>query len=343
MNPPPARPARCRVEIDPTALAENFTALQRHARPSRGIICVIKANAYGHGADIAVRALPYAAMFAVATLEEAMAIRSLVNGRDILLLSPSLPDEYPFLVQEGFVATVSSADEAKKLAAHAGKQPVRISVSIDTGMGRMGIWRENARSELETIRGIPGVEVHSIATHLPSADEDACFTCLQLQQIAEAVPHWRKLFPGAAIHVANSACSLLFPEAAYDLIRPGLALYGVSPVPQFQPLLRPALTWKAAVTLVRDVDAGRTVSYGRTFTTDRPMRLATLGVGYADGYPRHVSNRGQEVLLHGKRCTLLGRITMDQIVIDASQVPEAKPGDDAVLLGPARRGGDFSC
>jgi alanine racemase len=179
-----------------------------------------------------------------------------------------------------------------------------------------------------------GIEVESISTHLPVADSGPEFTAAELERWAGLVRHLRPMGPGAKFHALNSAASLERAQYATDRVRPGLALYGVSPLPQFQKLLQPAMSLKTRITLVRDVGAGRGISYGRDFITPHPMRVATLAIGYADGYPRQTSNRGAQVLVRGKRCAVLGRITMDQLMVDVTGLPrDVAPGDETVIFG----------
>jgi len=175
--------------------------------------------------------------------------------------------------------------------------------------------------------------VHSISTHLPVPDEDATYTLSQLRRFAKLANKLRTIAPLAKIHALNSAGILGFSNHAHDLVRPGLMLYGSAYPPKFQPLLRPALTWKARVLLVRDIGRNCSVSYGRTFITAHPMRIASLAIGYADGFPRQVSGREAHVLVGGKRCPVLGRVTMDQVLVDVTRVPQVTAGDEAVLIG----------
>jgi alanine racemase len=177
------------------------------------------------------------------------------------------------------------------------------------------------------------LEVHSISTHLPSADEDLVFTGSQLEAFAALKKQIREIFPTAKNHVLNSAGILTCPVERAEIVRPGLILYGASPIPSMQKELRPALTWKARVAVVRDVAKGASISYGRTFIAPERMRVAVLALGYADGFPRQVSGRGAAVLLQGNHCRILGRVTMDQIVIDISNAPDVQPGDAATLVG----------
>ena len=186
----------------------------------------------------------------------------------------------------------------------------------------------------------PHLKLESISSHFPSADEDADFTQQQLAHFHSIVQDLEDhgIKPDF-VHVANSAGLLGFPIGPREIVRAGLMLYGISPLPKFQAELRPVITWKTRVTLVRELPENWGVSYGRTFITHKPTLVATLAVGYADGYPRHLSNRGADVLIQGVRCPLLGRVTMDQLVVDVSHLPSPpQPGAEAVILG--KQGGE---
>jgi len=314
------------VEVDSAAIRHNAEFARR--RGGAPLIAVVKANAYGHGVEVAVRALrDVAELFAVANVEEAAAVRALAPEKDVLLLSPCLPGERAAAMAANCIATVSSAAEAREFAGG------RVSLKVDSGMGRIGVWHEEVLAEIAALTQAPGVTLHSVATHLPTPDEDAAFTRGQLTGFTDLAARVRKIAPDVRFHALNSAGVLVYSEFAFDFVRVGLMLYGSAPIPDFQADLRPALTWKTRVLLVRDVPAGRSVSYGRTFITPASMRLATLAMGYADGYPRQASNRGAQVLIGGQRCAVLGRVTMDQLVVDVSAVPEAAIGDEAVLVG----------
>jgi alanine racemase len=250
-----------------------------------------------------------------------------------------LPGEREDVVREGFIPVVSSTAEAKAYAHLAKGKPARIHLCIDTGMGRIGVWQDDAIKTAQEIAAIDGIEVESVSTHLPVADSDAEFTAQELAGWDKLVAHLRPIFPGAKFHALNSAASLEHPQHAADRVRPGLALYGISPLPAFQKLLKPVMTLKTHISLVRDVGPGRGISYGRDFITKEPMRIATLAMGYADGYPRQTSNKGAQVLIRGKRCPILGRITMDQFMVDVTNLPrDVAPGEEVVLIG--RQGGE---
>ncbi|HRJ73994.1 MAG TPA: alanine racemase [Terrimicrobiaceae bacterium] len=314
------------AEIDLSAIRKNVQAVRRRTPPGTGIIAVVKANAYGHGAsEVAAALAADVEMFAVANAAEAREIAG--HNRDILLLSPSLPAERETVVAGGFVATVSSASEA---AGYAGG---RVCFKIDTGMGRVGCWHEQAVAELRATAALPDVAVHSICTHLPSADEDDAFTRGQIARFESLAGELRAEAPGCKIHLLNTPGILRYPSHAADFVRPGLMLYGCACPEEYQSELIPALTWKTRIILIREVGPDRGISYGRTYITRSHSRIASLAVGYADGFPRQASGRGAHVLIGGKRCPVLGRVTMDQILVDVSGVPGAQPGDEAVLVG----------
>lgn len=317
------------VEIDPDALRHNLAAVRKTIGPKPGILAVIKANAYGHGSAGAAAALAHdVAVFGVANLPEAYAVAAVGTGREIMLLSPCLPAERKEAVASGMIVTASSANEAK---AYAALGDAKINFKVDTGMGRVGYVGQEVVEEVA--RAADRVGLYSISTHLPCADEDELFTRRELEHFSSLVADFRKIAPDAKIHSLNSAGILKFPEFAEDIVRAGLVLYGSSPLPEFDQTFRPALTWKARVTLVKDLPAGTGVSYGRTFLTTHPTRAAVLAVGYADGFPRQASGRGAEALIQGRRCPLLGRVTMDQVVVDVTSLDRVEPGEVAVLLG----------
>jgi alanine racemase len=317
---------RCWAEIDLSAIRHNAGVVREKIGARPGILAVVKANAYGHGATQVASALAdVVELFGVANIEEAGQLAAL--GRDILLLSPSVPGERQEVIARRYIATVSSAAEAANFAEG------RVNFKIDTGMGRIGCPEQDALEQLSAIQRLKTVQVHSISTHLPVPDEDADYTLFQLERFAKLADRLRVLAPGVKIHALNSAGILGFSSHAHDLVRPGLMLYGSAYPPKFQPLLRPALTWKTRVLLVRDVGPEQSISYGRTFITPHAMRIATLAVGYADGFPRQVSGRDARVLVGGRPCQVLGRVTMDQILVDVSALAEVAVGDEAVLLG----------
>jgi alanine racemase len=297
-------------------------------------MAVVKANAYGHGVGPVAQAIrDRVEILAVANVAEARELHQHVPELPIYILGPALPHERAEIVGSGFVPAVSSYEEAAAYSALASSGRFPIHLTLDTGMGRIGVWQEEALRVFTAITELPNVQITGIASHLPSADEDEHFTHHQLATFANLTTALRP--PGSELitHVHNSAGIIGFPAAAGDMVRAGLMLYGSAPLADFQPQLRAVMTWKTRVTLVRDVGPGRGISYGRTFIADRPMRVATLAVGYADGYQRHLSNRGAEVLVRGRRCPVLGRVTMDQIMVDVTALPGVAAGEEVVLMG----------
>jgi alanine racemase len=326
---------RCWAEIDLGALRHNIAAARGQVAAGVKVMGVVKANAYGHGVDAVAKALiGHVDMYGVANVGEAEELRSHIPEAPVFILGPALPDERARIVAARFVPSISTVDEARDFASLAGAEPLDVHLKIDTGMGRIGILEEQVVTVAREILSIRGLRVAGLATHLPVADEDDAFTRDELARFHRVVSQLRETgIAHPIVHAENSAGIIAYPAQAGDMVRAGLMIYGSSPIPDFQPKLRPVMTWKTRITLVRDLPAGHGVSYGRTFITPRPMRIATLAVGYADGYQRHLSNRGAEVLIGGRRCPVLGRVTMDQILADVSALPQVTEGDEVVLVG----------
>lgn len=328
------------AEIDLAAIRRNASVARERVGKGVELMAVVKANAYGHGLSEVARALAAdAQLFGVANFDEALEARAVAPKMPVLILGPALPAERKAIVENGFIGSVSSDDEAVAFAACSDpKNQARLNLTIDTGMGRMGCREDEALSLAHRIAALPNTTLHSISTHLPAADEDATFTREQLARFHQLIALIRSQVPGQyKVHALLSAGVLGFADSAFDIVRVGLILYGISPLPEFQKLLTPAMTLKARVALLRDVPAGATISYGRTFTAPNRMRVATISAGYADGYPRAASNRGASVLIRGRRCAVLGRVTMDLIIADVSDVRDVEVGDEVVLIGSQER------
>ena len=325
---------RCWAEIDQSALRHNAAVVRERLGTKVELLAVVKANGYGHGMVGVAKALAEdAQFFGVANLEEAVTLSPEV-WQPIIILGPALSEEREPIADGGFIPSVSTLEEAEAFDHAAACSPVAINFVIDTGMGRMGIPQAEAIALFEKIAALPNIRIHSLSTHLPVSNEDADFTRAELLDFAELVKKLRAEFPGDyKVHALPSAGVLAFSDPPFDIVRAGVMLYGISPLPDFQKLLRPVMTWKTHIGLIRDMPAGHGISYGRTFITPREMRVATLSAGYADGYPRHLSNREAAVLVRGRRCALLGRVTMDLMMIDVSDIAEAQVGDEAVLMG----------
>jgi alanine racemase len=326
---------RCWAEIDVEAMRYNLGAIRSMIANGVRIIAVVKADAYGHGLVEVARQLDRDVdLFGVANLVEGQTIRSAGARAPILILGPALPEERQKIVEEAFIPSVSTVEEAAGYAecVRAGER-VPFHFVVDTGMGRIGLWEEEADRVLRAIRDLPQLQLTALSTHLPVADEDENYTDRQLQRFrAEAT---RLLAQDEPATVLNSAGVMRFGTRARpgDLVRVGLSVYGVSPLSEFQWRFRPAMTLKTRITLVRTLGAGRSISYGKTFVTPCQMTVATLGAGYGDGIDRHLSGQEADVLIRGQRCRLLGRVTMDQIVVDVSRLERVEPGEEVILIG----------
>jgi alanine racemase len=321
---------RCWAEIDRSALRHNARVV-RERTGSAEMLAVVKANAYGHGLlGVAQTLAGDAQLFGVANLQEAVTLRESLS-HPIVILGPATPEERSVIAERGFIPTISSLEEAEAFNRFG---PVAINFKIDTGMGRMGVVEHQAMEVFKKLAVLPNINIHSISTHMPVSNEDAEYTRDQLVRFQNIIEQIRAEFPGTyKAHVLQSAGTLAHNAEAFDIVRAGIMLYGISPLPEFQKLLKPVMTWKTRICLVRDVPKGSSISYGRTFITPREMRVATLSAGYGDGYPWQLSNRGAAMLVRGQRCPLLGRVTMDLMMIDATNVDDVQVGDEVVLMG----------
>jgi alanine racemase len=322
---------RCWAEIDRAALRHNAGVVRQRIGKAE-MLAVVKANAYGHGLLGVAEALAKEVQFyGVANLEEAMTLRNAGLSHPVIILGPALPGERTTIVEREFIPTISTVEEAESFD-RIGR--VAINFKVDTGMGRMGFTEADSLAAFKKVSSFGNLRVHSVSTHMPVSNEDSDYTRDQLVRFRNVVEQFRREVPGHfKAHVLQSAGTLAFNETPHEIVRAGVMLYGISPLPEFQQLLKPALTWKTRIGIIRDIPAGHGISYGRTFVTPREMRVATLSAGYADGYPRHLSNQDAAMLVRGKRCALLGRVTMDLTMIDVSHVPEATVGDEVVLMG----------
>jgi len=335
----PLPPPRCLAEIDLNALRANVDVCRGLAGAACDLMAIVKADAYGHGLGEVVAALrDTVTWFGVANFREALRARAAAGEKNprVLILSPATPEEIEPIVANGFSGSVSRHSEVAAYGAAAARlgKTATLHAVADTGMGRMGCPAGEFASLVRTIQETPHCRLEGVDSHFPSADEDAEFTRNQIEEFRELLD---TIDVGDAhIHLCNSAGLIGFSvETRFtSLARPGLALYGISPLPGAAMQLRPVMSLKTKVTLVRRISPGTGISYGRTFIAERGMTVATLGVGYGDGYPRHLSGSGAEVLIAGERCPLLGRVTMDQIVVDVSALArDVVAGEEAVLIG----------
>ncbi len=339
--PVPIRPTR--AEIDLGALTRNLETL-RAAAPGVDVLAVVKADAYGHGATPVSRALEAGGVrfLGVALVEEGLVLREAGLRSDILVLGGAYEGGWAAMLEHRMIPVVFRHEHLTALdaAARARGMKARAHLKVDTGMGRLGALPADVPAFLEAARGCRGVDLEGLCSHFANADlADAALTAQQIARFRTALgqmraagfdPRWR--------HLSNSAGLLALPEARdgveMNLARPGLALYGLAPAPWLQPprVLEPVLSWKTAVVHVKAVPTGTPISYGSTWTAPRPSRIATLPVGYADGWSRLLSNRGA-VLVRGRRAPIVGRVCMDLCMVDVTDVPGVEVGDEVVLIG----------
>jgi alanine racemase len=343
-------PRRCWVEIDLAALERNLKLIRASLPPHIKYVAVVKADAYGHGLpQVAARLMHAGAdLFAVANIAEAVALRELSTDWPVLLLSPVLPDEDRYLAEHDLAATVSSAGEVARFDAvgRAAGKPVAVHLKIDTGMGRLGVWHEQARGVYEQIRAAKGVRLAGVFTHFSSADEDPAFTEEQRRVFLATLADFPDFdAAGLYIHADNSAGLETTPgRSVFNAVRVGLLQFGILPHPHSllaRVHAEPVFSFHTRVGLVKALPAGTGISYGRTFTLNRPSTVAILTAGYGDGIARACSNRAH-VLIHGQRCPVLGRVTMDQTIVDITGVKEKVDCGDAVVLVGRQGAGEIS-
>lgn len=330
-----------RVEVDLDAIASNVALACRIAGPGTKVMAVVKADAYGHGAIPVARAAlrAGASWLGVAIPEEAVPLRAAGLTSRILVLGPIAPEQADLVAAHGLEQCVSDPAQAEALdrAARSHGRILSLHLKVDTGMGRVGLPPKEVGVAAEKIRALPSLRLTGLMTHFADAEaEDQTYAHEQLRRFAEAMAAGREAGMAHPIrHAANSAALLHLPEARLDLVRPGIMLYGCHPrggQHASEAGLRPALSFRTAISHLAAVPRGASVSYGRTFVAQRDSRVATLPVGYADGWGRLLSNRGQ-VLIGGRRAPIIGRVCMDMTMVDVTGLPEVRVGDEAVLIG----------
>lgn len=332
---------RAWVEIDLKALAENVQQLKKILAPGTELIAVVKADAYGHGAvTVAQTALKHgASSLAVATLSEGIQLRQGgINANILILGAINTPAEIRAIAFWNLEPTLCNGDQAllfAKIMQEMGKI-LPVHLKLDTGMSRLGINWQQALEFVQLTQQLPALKLASIYSHLATADDpDTTIMKRQQARFTEAIS--RLKLAGIALpklHLANSAATLCDRSLHYDLVRVGLALYGLYPSPHLRSKVKiqPILQVKARITQVKKITAGTGVSYGHKFTAHRDMAIAIVGIGYADGVPRNFSNR-LKVLVRGQLVDQIGTITMDQLMLDVSNLPNLQPGEIVTLIG----------
>lgn len=337
------RYSRVHAEIDLDAIIHNMDAMHANISENTKIMAVIKADGYGHGAvEIAeaIDNLPYVFGYAVATVEEGLILRNHGIEKPILILGYVFPEQYHDMIRARIRPTVFTSDMAERLSFMAGRLDVDcpIHFAIDTGMSRIGYQvTEAAADEMTRIASLPHIVVEGIFTHFARADEaDKTSTYKQMELFQQMIGMLEERGVKIPIHhCSNSAAIVELPEANMDLVRAGITMYGLWPSPEVDKSridLKPALSLVTHVAYVKELAAGREISYGGTYTTTKNQLIATIPVGYADGYARTLSNKA-DVLIHGQRAPICGRVCMDQFMVDVTHIPDVKTGDKVTLIG----------
>ncbi len=328
------------AEIDLDAVEANMRAIKRHVGERVEVFAVLKANAYGHGAvpvgKAALRA--GATRVAVHRLVEGIELRQAGIDAPILIMGYTPPAAADQAARWRLTPSAITPEFARALSnrAQASGTTVPVHIKVDTGMSRYGVFPGEVVDFARLLQSLPGVRLEGVFTHFATADwTDLTYTLEQLKTFEEVLASLRQAkIEIPLVHAANTAATMRLPGARFDAVRPGIALYGMEPSDEWTPPfpLRPALSLKSRVSRVRDLPAGAGISYSRTFVTERPTRAALVPVGYGDGFHRVLSNQGS-VLIRGCRAPILGRVCMDQFVVDASGIAEARQDDEVVLLG----------
>lgn len=335
--------SRVYAEINLDAVSHNIAQIEQRIGKDTKIMGVIKADGYGHGAVPIGKELEKMESlwgYAVATAEEGEILRRNGLKKPILILGAVFPEKYGILAKNEIRPTVYSMKQAGELERFAEKWGcvLKVHLKIDTGLSRLGFQvTEEAAEELAQIAGMPHIIVEGIFTHFAMADaRDKTMAKEQLRQFQKMKEMMSRRGISIPIsHCANSAAMIDLPESGMSLVRAGISLYGMWPSGEVRKEnldLQPALSLKSRIVFLKELEPGRTISYGATYETKKRQRIATIPVGYADGYPRSLSNRGY-VLIHGKPAPVCGRICMDQFMADVTDIPEAEEGDEVTLVG----------
>lgn len=332
---------RCWAEIDLSALERNLKLI-RSALPAHiQYVAVVKADAYGHGMAQTVTRLMHcgADLFAVANVLEGAAIREIGSGWPILVLSSILPEEDKYITEYNLIPTLSTAEEAERFSVlgKQAKRKISVHLKIDTGLGRLGVWHERALELYKLIQEKQDLRLEGIYTHFSSADSDPEFTNEQRKLFLQTLDRLPGLdTKSLLIHADNSAGLESFKRGQpFNAVRVGLLQFGVLPYPDSllsRVKVAPVFSFHSRIGIVKDLPAGTGISYGRTHILTRDSRIAVITAGYGDGIPTTMSNKGY-VLIHGQRCPILGRVTMDQTVVDITDLEDTQSGDSVTFIG----------
>lgn len=335
---PQNSPPRAWAEVDLGAIKHNLNILRKTAQEAE-VMPVVKAGAYGHGLEGVARSLDNEGIvfFGVANVGEARRLAQSGCRTRPYILGPCFAEEREEIVLKewrGFISTFEEAEHYNSLAALYGKI-LPLHISVDIGMGRGGFLADQIPDLLAKLPGWRHLRIEGIASHLPGADEDREATLGYIRQFEDITSTISQTIPLKYRHIAASAGILDYSIPSANLVRPGLALYGYSPVEcSAASELKPAITLKSRITVVRTIPPGHGISYGSIYTTGKPTKVATVGIGYADGYMRALSGKNTRLFYKNRFVPLLGRVTMDQVMIDVSGIADAESGDTIEVFGP---------
>lgn len=326
------------VEIDLDRLRKNFQAVKEKVNENREILVAVKADAYGHGAVEISKVLQKEGvdMFGVASVDEAVELKRAGIDRPIVILSPTTSDLISLMVENDFRANVSNLDYAEDLSVAAleiGKK-TKVHIEVDTGMGRTGVLWSEALDFLAKIAGMEGIEMEGIFTHFAVAEKSPEFTQEQTDRFINLLDKLdRSEIRIRLRHCANSAAILRYPHSYLNMVRPGLIVYGLFPSATSKSIdISPIMSFKTRVVHIQKIPKGNSISYGRSFFTQRDSVIATISVGYGDGYSRSLSNKG-EAIIRGKRTKIVGTVCMDLTMVDCTEIDDLRLGDEVTLIG----------
>ena len=336
----PNGPGRLRTSawIDLGAVEENYRTIQRLVRAPATLLCVIKADAYGHGAVAVGRRLESlgAAYFGVSSMAEGKELREEGIRAPILVLAGVMPwERLDTLIDYDLTAAVGTFDVLERVEAFTGPRPLKAHLKIDAGMGRLGFGTDEMDGLVRRLKRLRGVEIEGVMSHFPASEIRDDRGLRQVARFTESLDLLKKNgIEPKFVHMANSGAICNYPEAHFTMVRPGIMLYGSYPGKALRErlALKPVMKWTSHVSFVRTFPSGTALSYGGTYVTGKETRVAYVPVGYADGYPRALSNRGC-VLVAGRRCGVVGTVCMDWVFVDVTGLPDVAPGEEVVLMG----------
>ncbi|MCK4463970.1 MAG: alanine racemase [Candidatus Omnitrophica bacterium] len=327
------------AEIDLDAIKQNYRTIKKVVAPSVKVMAVVKANAYGHGSIRVSKTLERERIsyLGVATLDEAISLRKADVKAPILILGSIFPHETK--AAQKFDITLTLCNKELLNALDKDKLKVKVHIKVDTGMGRIGVWHEDALDFIKRVKQSKFIEIEGIYTHFSIAGRDKFFTQYQIDSFEDLIKKLKTRDIDIPLkHAANSIAVVDWKDSHLNMIRPGIIIYGIYPKRNFPKSinLKPTFSLKTKIAFLKNTPAGRSISYGRTYITQKPTKIATLPIGYADGYGRILSNKAQ-VLIKGKSAPVVGKVTMDQSMVDVGHIKDVKVGDEVVLIGKQKK------